>query len=568
MNTDRLALAALALVSTAALSRAQTSLQTATGGNAGDQLGDAIAVLGDLDGDGQSELAVGAPFADPSGASSGLVRVVSGRTGAVLRSFAGLAAGDRLGESVACAGDVDGDGWNDLVAGAPNHDGTGSNAGMVRVWSGRTGAVLFTWHGDGAGDWFGMSVDGAGDVNGDGRADVIVGAPYGKGSNTANVGEARIFSGLDGSVLRTFNSPQGVSVLGMSVSGAGDVDRDGFDDVIVGAPQATYGFSDQGRAWVYSGRTGAVLRFFQGASAGENFGFCVDGGRDVNNDGWPDFVIGSPFADYQGANSGSVFVHSGRDGAQLFHFRGTAASDDMGRSCAHAGDVDGDGWSDVIGGARLKDQGLSNAGMARVWSGRTGAVLHSVYGSAMDEMLGHAVAGGDDVNGDGLDDFVVGWPTFDAGSTSLDVGRARAFSAAPLPITTYCTAGTSVSGCAASITTSGTPSASASTPFIVRANGVARLSNGFVFYGRHGQAAPYGSGWLCVKAPFVRLTAAGTQGSATGSVCSGFVQQDLNAHFRNGADMAVQAGDTLFCQIFYRDGGASLSNAVLFTVQP
>ncbi len=568
MKTACIALASLSLCSTAALATAQTSLQTSTGGSAGDQLGDAIAVLGDLDGDGQAELAVGAPFADVNGASSGLVRVLNGRTGAIVRSFAGPVAGDRLGESVACAGDVDGDGWNDLVAGAPNHDTNGSNAGMARVWSGRTGSVLFTWHGDAAGDWFGLSVDGAGDVNGDGRMDVIVGAPYGKGTNTANVGEARIFSGLDGSVLRTFNSPQGVSVLGMSVSGAGDVDRDGFADVLVGAPQSTYSLNDQGRVWVFSGRTGAALRFFQGSTAGENFGFCVDGGRDVNNDGWPDFVIGSPFADYQGANSGSVFVHSGLDGAQLFHFRGTAASDDMGRSCAHAGDVDGDGWGDVIGGARLKDQGLGNCGMARVWSGRTGAVLHSVYGASVDEMLGHAVAGGADVNGDGLDDFVVGWPTFDSGATSIDVGRARAYSAAPLPVTSYGTAGTSASGCTATLTTSGSPSASALTPFIVRANGVVRQSTGFLFYGSHGQAAPYGSGWLCVKSPFVRLVAQGTQGSATGAVCSGFVQQDLNAHFRSGPDLAVQAGDTLFCQVFYRDGGSSLSNAVLFTIQP
>jgi hypothetical protein len=566
MQTHHVALAALLLC--AGTAQAQTSLQTTTGALPGDQLGDALAIVGDLDRDGHADLAIGAPFADVNGLSSGSVRIVSGRTGAQLFVFHGPAAGDRLGESVAAAGDLDNDGWPDIVAGAPNHDTNGSNAGMARVWSGRTGAVLFTWHGDAAGDWFGASVDGAGDANGDGRPDVIVGAPYGKGSNTSNVGEARLFSGLNGSVLRTFNSPQGVSVLGMSVSGAGDVDRDGFADVILGAPQATYGFSDQGRAWVFSGRTGASLRYFQGTSAGENFGYCVDGGRDINNDGWPDFVVGSPFADYQGANSGSVFVYSGRDGAQLHHFRGTAASDDMGRSCAHAGDVDGDGFADVIGGARLKDQGAANAGMARVWSGRTGGVLNSVYGTSVDEMLGHAVAGGADVNGDGLDDFVVGWPTFDNGAASYDAGRARAYSAAPLPVTSYCTAGTSVSGCTATLTTTGLPSASASTPFVVRANGVLRQSTGFLFYGRHGQATPYGSGWLCVTAPFVRLISQGTLGSATGSVCSGFLQQDLNAHFRSGPDLAVHAGDTLFCQAFFRDSGSGLSNAVLFTVQP
>lgn len=568
MITRSVSSASLAVALAAATLSAQTTLQINTGAAAGDQLGRSCTVIGDLDGDGQAELAFGAPYASVNGTSSGSIRVTNGRTGALLYAFHGLAAGDRLGESVASAGDVDGDGYPDIVGGAPLHDQNGTNSGMARVWSGRTGAVLYTWYGDQPGDWFGLSVDGAGDTNGDGRADVIVGAPYGKGSNTANVGEARIFSGLNGSVLRTFNSPSGVSVLGYSVSAAGDVNKDGKADVIVGAPQTTNTQQDQGRAYVYSGATGATLYTFQGATAGEYFGNSVDGGRDVNNDGWPDVIVGAPNADYAGGNSGSVFVYSGRTGAQIYNLKGTAAQDEMGRVCALAGDVDGDGWADVIGGARMKDQSVQNAGMARVWSGRTGATLFSVYGTLTDEQLGFSVGGGKDVNGDGLDDFIVGWPTFDTNNSNLDTGRVRVWSGTPLPITSYCTAGTSTSGCTATITTTGSPSLSSTAAFTLRANNVVNQKTGFLFYGRHGQAVPFGSGFLCVEPGYVRTPIQSTAGNATGTSCTGFLSVDLNQWLRQGNDPAVTAGATLFCQFYYRDVNASFSNAVYFTVAP
>ncbi|MCC7013164.1 MAG: FG-GAP repeat protein [Planctomycetes bacterium] len=548
---------------------AQTTLQTTTGASAGDQLGDSVAVVGDIDMDGQADIAVGAPYADGNGTSSGAVRVISGATGQILFTFHGAAAGDRLGESVARAGDVDGDGYGDVIAGAPLADFGGKlNCGMARVFSGRTGAVLHTWYGDEANDWFGQSVDGAGDVTGDGRADLIVGAPYGKASVTSNVGEARLFNGVTGAVIRTHNAPQGVAVFGYSVSGAGDINQDGWDDVIVGAPQSSYVGQDSGRAWVFSGKTGATLRTFDGTTSGEYFGVCVDGGGDVDNDGYPDVVIGSPFADYNGGNSGSVFVYSGRTWGLLYNFKGTASADELGRSCAWAGDVDGDGWADVVGGAKYKDQTVGNGGMARVWSGRTGAALFSVYGSVVDEQLGHAVAGGGDVNGDGLDDFVVGWPTFDVGS-SFDLGRARAWSGTPLPITSYCTAATNSAGCQATISTTGSPSVSSSAAFTIRATNVVNQKPGFLFYGRHGGTLPYWNGFLCVEAPIVRLPTQNSGGNSSGTSCTGQLSSDFNGWIDLQVDPLLGAGDTLYCQFFYRDGALSaLSNAVYFTVQP
>jgi hypothetical protein len=547
---------------------AQTVLQTATGSVSTDRLGKAVAIVGDVNGDGHADIGVGVPYSDVGGTDTGSIRILSGNGGQTLYTLHGLVAGDRLGESIAGVGDVDLDGYADFLAGAPLNDHSGSSSGMARVWSGRTGAVLYTLWGDAAGDWFGAAVDGAGDVNNDGWPDLIVGAPYGKGQSTSNVGEARIFSGRDGTVIRTHNAPQGLALLGSSVSGAGDVDQDGWDDVIVGAPQSPYAAQDSGRAWVFSGRTGGELYHWDGVGNGDYFAQCVDGGGDLDHDGWLDLMVGTPFSDYNGGNSGSVAVYSGRTGSLIYRFTGTASWDELGRSCAFAGDIDGDGWDDVVAGAKFKDQGVSNCGMVRVWSGRTKQPLYSVYGSAVDEQLGHAVAGGGDIDGDGLDDAIVGWPTFDTSGALVDTGRVRAWSAAPLPITTYCTGSTNSAGCTAAISTTGTPSAGATSGFTVRANQVLNQKSGLFFFGFHGQAVPYFGGTLCVKTPFVRTSLTNSGGSPTGLDCTGVLSLDLNAWMHQNS-APVAAGDTLYGQFYYRDGAAvNFSNAVYFTVLP
>src|SRR6185436_20552004 len=113
------------------------------------------------------DYAIGVPYSDVGGLDTGSVRVISGRNGQVIYTFNGVGIGDRLGESVAGAGDLNADGYADIIAGAPLNDQNGANAGMARVWSGRDGSVLYTWYGDQLGDWFGDSVDAAGDVNND-----------------------------------------------------------------------------------------------------------------------------------------------------------------------------------------------------------------------------------------------------------------------------------------------------------------------------------------------------------------------------------------------------------------
>jgi hypothetical protein len=564
-------LSATGLASLVASAHAQTTLFTTTGSSTTDQLGKAVAGVGDVNQDGWGDYAVGIPYSDVGGLDTGSVRVISGRNGQILYTFNGVATGDRLGESVAGAGDLNGDGYADIIAGGPLNGHNGVNAGMARVWSGRDGSVLYTWYGDQPGDWFGKSVDAAGDVNGDGHPDVIVGAPYGKGTVLSNVGEARVFSGLNGSVIRTFNSTNGVEVFGTSVSGAGDVDKDGWDDVIIGAPQYTNGtLHDAGRAYVLSGRTGNVIWSWAGVSSGENYAICVDGGRDANNDGWPDLVVGSPFSDSNMGNAGSVYVYSGRNGAQLQWFKGLHGGDELGRSCAFAGDVDGDGWADVIGGARLNDQVAVDAGMARVWSGRTGASLFTFYGSQIGEFFGHAVACAGDIDGDGLDDVIVGWPSADY--AGVDAGRARVWTGTPLAVTSYCTATTNTAGCAATITTTGSPSATNPTPFNVRATQVLNQKTGLLFYGRHGEATPYLGGWLCVEPPFKRTWVQNSGGSGSGTSCTGTLVLDMNGWVQGQNDLTLGSGDTVYAQYWYRDtaspSGVAYTNAVLFTILP
>jgi len=549
---------------------AQTTLFTTTGAAAGDQLGKSVAGVGDVDGDGWGDYALGSPYADANGVDAGSVKVISGKTGQALYTFKGVAAGDRLGESVAGAGDLNHDGHADIIVGAPLNDQVGTSCGMARVYSGANGQPMFTFYGDQAGDWFGLSVDSAGDFNNDGWTDVIVGAPYGKSTLAGSIGEARVFSGQNGSVLHTFNSVSGVTALGTTVSGAGDVNQDGWDDVIIGAPQYSQGAThDTGRAYVFSGKTSLQLWAWTGATDGENFAACVDGGRDVNNDGWPDLVVGDPFADYNGGNSGSVYVFSGKTGAQIYRFNGNN-SDEMGRSCALAGDVDGDGYADIIGGARLADSATAaDAGLARIWSGRTGQTLFALSGSIVGEFFGAAVTCGGDINHDGLDDVIVGWPSADYAGT--DAGRARTWSGTPFPVTTYCTATTNGLGCAATITTTGTPSATNTAAFTIRAAQVVNNKAGLLFYGRHGEALPYLGGYLCVDPPLSRTFIQNSAGSSSGSSCTGLLTLNMNGWIQSNNDPTLGSGDTVFAQFWYRDiagQGTAYTNAVSFTVMP
>ncbi|MCJ7459407.1 MAG: FG-GAP-like repeat-containing protein, partial [candidate division Zixibacteria bacterium] len=155
--------------------------------------------------------------------------------------------------------------------------------------------------------------------------------------------------------------------FGYSVSGAGDVNNDGYADLIVGALLNSAGGSFAGRAYVYSGQTGALLYTFTGEAAGDEFGCSVSGAGDVNKDGYADLIVGT-FAYPGGTYAGRAYVYSGQTGALLYTFTGAAANDQLGVSVSGAGDVNKDGYADLIVGAHGNSAGGSFAGRAYVYS--------------------------------------------------------------------------------------------------------------------------------------------------------------------------------------------------------
>ena len=386
-------------------------LYTFRGDSAGDGFGISVSGAGDVNGDGTPDLIVGAPRDNNNGENSGSARVLSGSDGSILYTFDGDSAGDNFGDSVSGAGDVNGDGTPDLIVGAPGDGNNGDLSGSARVLSGSDGSVLYTFNGDKAFDQFGGSVSGVGDVNGDGRADLIVGAIT-DDNDVENSGSARVLSGSDGSILYTFYGDSEFSLFGFSVSGAADVNGDGTPDLIVGARNGVRNDGVQaGTARVLSGSDGSVLYNFGGDSSRDHFGDSVSSAGDVNGDGTPDLIVGVPDDDINGSSSGSARVLSGSDGSILYTFSGDSSRDFFGSSVSGAGDVNGDGRADLIVGAASDDNNGSNSGHARVLSGIDGSILYGFNGDNAGDSFGFSVSDAGDINGDGIGDFIVGSPS-------------------------------------------------------------------------------------------------------------------------------------------------------------
>jgi len=383
------------------------------GGTVADSLGFSVSGAGDVNGDGYADVIVGAHGADPGGlVAAGSAYVYSGVDGSLLYQWDGGATLDFFGFSVSGAGDVNGDGFADAVVAAVQADPGGLvDAGSAYVYSGVDGSLLYRWDGGASLDFFGQSVSDAGDVNGDGFADVIVGAWAADPGGLVEAGSAYVYSGADGSLLYRWDGGAALDVFGNSVSGAGDVNGDGFADVIVGARFTTSGgFFKGGSAYVYSGADGSLLYRRNGGAAFDSFGSSVSDAGDVNGDGLADVIVGGIFADPGGlVDAGSAYVYSGADGSLLHQWAGEADSDWFGESVSGAGDVNGDGYADLIVGAYGADPGgLVLAGSAYVYSGADGSLLHKWNGGAVIDVFGDSVSGAGDVNGDGFADVVVG----------------------------------------------------------------------------------------------------------------------------------------------------------------
>ncbi|MBI5435067.1 MAG: FG-GAP repeat protein [Planctomycetes bacterium] len=513
------------------------------------RFGHSIDRIGDVDQDGIEDFAVGAPGLYAPDNDSGCVHVFAGGSGALLWSIQPPALHGHFGWAVSGAGDVDADGWGDLVVGAPR---TGSNFdGSVYVYSGRTHALLHSDTGTPFA-YFGYAVDGLGDVDLDGHDDWIAGTQI--GNQTTYTGFARVYSGATGNVLYTYAGSATSDYLGRAVSRAGDVDLDGHADFLIGS------FGRFVR--LHSGATGALLREILPPSPGfVHFGVALAGGFDVDLDGSPDFVVGDP--EY-GVYSGRATLYSGSTGAILGGFQSSDFTQNepigFGQSLAMGEDSDGDGVADWAGGTAS-----FNFSVAVTVSGSGPTRIHEVAGKQFTDFFGAGVALYD-FDSDGATDTLYG-----ATQVTNGAGYVRILGGGVDLPEPYCTAKTTGSNCHPTLYYTGVPSLSAANPFRLRVSFANPGVPGMLFYGYAPAALPFGGGYLCVGLPLKRTVVQVAGGQPT--TCGGTFAFDFTAHAGSGVDPNLVAGVDVYAQYWFRDsispsGPVDTTNGLRFTLRP
>lgn len=458
------------------------------GAAAGHLAGTSLARAGDVNGDGLGDFVIGAVNADPNGASCGAAYLIfgtaagftsplslgslDGSNGVELR---GAASGDFAGISVAAAGDVNGDGLSDVFVGAYAADPNGPSSGASYVVFGTLqgfpsalelsdldGNNGFRLVGASALERSGRSVSSAGDFNGDGVDDMVVGA---LNSNAGGAGSGRAYvifgqtewpasvplNGLNGNNGFKVNAANAGDMLGVSVAGAGDIDGDGFDDVILGGAEASPGGDASGAAWVLYGGEGPfspVLHLsdleppdgaaIHGEAEGDLAGISVAGAGDVNGDGFDDLLVGASGASEAAGAAYVIFGSDDRlpetvdlselDESTGFKLNGAVAGDRAGSAVSGAGDLDGDGTADVLVGAPDAQDGRGTAYVILGHDAMPPSIDLStleittgfaIIGAALADHTGQSCAGTGDVDGDGRADIALGAPSADpAGSLS------------------------------------------------------------------------------------------------------------------------------------------------------
>ena len=439
-------LTATCLAVTLSWVHAQTTLPpadvTISGVGTDTDFGWQVAPAGDVNGDGVTDLVVGDPSNSSVAQFAGRAYLFLGPltenidTSKAVASISAEAFGDNLGFSVASAGDVNGDGIGDIIVGARSNDTNGIQSGRVYLFYGPVSGSLSATSADAiifGADFneVGRAVAPAGDLNGDGFGDIILGTDI---AGIGSRGQVFIFNGplsgqrsvttADATITGSFDNES----FGASVAMAGDVNGDGINDVIVGAPRFPLNGVDTGRAYVFYGPISGSLIATQadvtifGENLNDGFGRSVAAGNDINGDGVADVIVGADQL-FAGTGAGKAYVFYGPLSGDIQAatanaiLTGEVDRDLFGASVTSVGDFNGDGFSDVTVGA---SENHFRSGRTYTFFGPLSGTISAadadsiVTGSSLDQ-LGFSVAGGD-FNGDGGPDLVIGAPQFATGA--------------------------------------------------------------------------------------------------------------------------------------------------------
>ena len=402
----------------------------------GAMFGISVSSAGDVNGDSYSDVIVGAYQYDNGQTDEGRAFVYLGSAAGLHTTPAWTAesnqGGATFGISVSSAGDVNGDGYDDVIVGASQYGNGQFEEGRAYVYHGSATGLNTTpdWTAESnqADAWFGDSVSEAGDVNGDGYDDVIVGAPLYDNGQT-NEGRAFVYlgstTGLRTSPAWTAENNQANSYFGDSVSAAGDVNGDGYEDVIVGVSNLNREVS----VYVYHG-SAYGLEATANWSADTYASSSVSAAGDINGDGFGDVIVGSAYDENAYIFHGSA---AGLNATPAWTAESDLAYALFGASVSTVGDVNDDGYSDIIVGA--PHYIYNDRGRVFVYHGSASGLSATATWTAESNQagtrFGGSVSEAGDVNGDGYDDVIVGAYLYDNGQT--DEGRAYAYHGSATP---------------------------------------------------------------------------------------------------------------------------------------